>query len=316
MRTGRLGSVAIALAVTLVAAACGGGRAEVERHLGHGRYARALRTARRIHDPGLRLSSETRIAERLLRRLDGELRVAPEPEEALGDRLGGTPSIFTTGGALSLMLAVDVRASAPASLSFRVVELTHHGRRYLRASHCPPDEAVDLSCADWLGGAPLAPTCAVRDPDRGGWTAVGVLRWVSGGLVNARPPPAPAMVCERPPLDLDAGARAALESQGRRLGVGLAFVPARAAAGRRYARTELLYASGESGAVRSRTATGAGSALRIQMAFHLDRRGAPLRRTAVLPLPEAASPAEALERLFAEPRPLREVFRAAAPPPP
>ena len=57
-----------------------------------------------------------------------------------------------------------------------------------------------------------------------------------------------------------------------------------------------------------------GRELRIQIAFHVDRRSAPIRRTAILPLPSAGSPREAIDRLFAEPLPLARAFRSAAPP--
>jgi hypothetical protein len=70
-------------------------------------------------------------------------------------------------------------------------------------------------------------------------------------------------------------------------------------------RSELLYASPDPASGRD---------LRIQMAFHVDRRGAPIRRTAILPLPSAASPEEAIDRLFAEPLALARAFRIAAPP--
>jgi hypothetical protein len=296
--------VTIALALVL-SAACGASRSDVERHLGNDRYARALRVARRIDDPGLRLASETLVAERLLRQLEGALRVSPEPDEALRDRLGVLPEVFASGDALSLMFSVDVRRSGPASMSFRILGLTFDGRRYLRASRCPPDEAVDLSCAEWLSGAPLVPACVVEDPDRGGRAAVGAVRWVSGGLVNARPPPSPRTVCERPPVTLDPATRTSLTAAGQRLAAGLARIPRRATAGRRYMRSELLYASPDPASGRD---------LRIQMAFHVDRRGAPIRRTAILPLPSAASPEEAIDRLFAEPLALARAFRIAAPP--
>ncbi|MBC7173181.1 MAG: hypothetical protein H5U40_12160 [Polyangiaceae bacterium] len=276
----------------------------MERHLDHGRYTRALRAARRTDDPGLRLAAETSISDQLLALLEGGIRVRLEPSDVLQTRLGVLPPVFVRSDAVFVRLEVSVSRAAPVPMSFRVVGLTASGKRYLRTDQCAPVEAVGLACSEWLAGAPLVPRCEGIATARGERAAAALMRWMSGGLVNvpARGAEAPP-VCARSPLSLAPEDRESFGIAAQRLEEELATVPPRAVAGRTYARRELLYAASDRDERHSLT---------LQVAFHVDHRAPPLRASAVVALPAAATVDEALSRVFERPRRLSVVFRPAS----
>lgn len=295
--------IAYASLAVAFSTACGPASRDIERHLDRGRYVRALRVARRADDAGQRIANEMVVAERLVARLEGELRIEAEPTFEASARLGQVPPAYAAGSALPLRLDVRVARAEPVAMSFRVLGLSHGRQRFLRASECPPPEAVGLGCVDWLAGAPMAPTCWPARPGDSDRTAAGIVRWMSGGLVNV-PPTQEAAVCAREPVAIPAAERAGLEAAARRLHQTLSAAPSRVVAGGRYTRDELVYLAAE-GVDES--------ALWLEVAFHVDRRAAPVRQTGRIALPEAATVASGLEAAFAQPVSLSAVFRVAAP---
>ncbi len=295
----------VVAAVALIGAACGPRQQDIERHLDRGRYLRALRTARRADDAGLRLAGETRVAEQLLRALRGELRITAEPPAAVSAALGSVPPAYAAGRALPLRLAIRVDVAESVPMSFRVLGLSHEGTLFLRTSECPPPEGVDIDCVEWLAGAPIVPPCERSGARAGDRAAAGIMRWMSGGLVNVPTSPREAPVCAREPVEIPPTQRPEVELAARRLHELLAAPPPpRVTPGGQYIRRELLYESSDRGEA---------SALFLQVAFHVDRRAAPLRYTGRIPLPGATTPASGLATAFERPLPLSRVFRVAAP---
>ncbi len=299
--------LAVAVLATL-ATGCSPQQNDVERHLARGRLGRAARAARRIDDPGLRVASEALVSDALLDALTGDVRVVVRSPEELASTLGIHPPVFRSGDALAVDLDVAVERAARPPMSFRVLSIAYGGKRYLRTADCPPAGAVDLDCAGWLDGEPLVPRCESAPRGDGERAAIGVVRWISGGLVNAPVPRSDAPPCTRRPPARTDDAQASLDGAVARLRELLAAVPPRVSEGGRYERVELLHAASEVADDARYVA--------IQVAFHADRRGGrPLRRVLRVALPEAPSVVEALRARFPEAVPLESLPRAATPAP-